>query len=87
MTSQPNKDNPSVPSGDAMTPEQIRQSTQENQDQNRPDQNQAGQQNQKRVANDGSTPGYGLTSSEENEAPERAYENGKDRIDDLGDTK
>ncbi|MDB5612946.1 MAG: hypothetical protein JWQ22_599 [Devosia sp.] len=40
MTGQPNKDNPSEPSSSAMTPEQIRQATQENQDRNRPDQNQ-----------------------------------------------
>ena len=87
MTSQPNKDNPSIPSSDAMTPEQISQATQENQDRNRPDQQQGFQQDQKRVANDSSTPGYGATNPDTKDAPKRAFENGMDRIDDLGDTK
>jgi hypothetical protein len=83
---QPSKDNPSVPSADAMTPEQIHQSTQENQDRNRPDQNQLGQQGQRRVLNDSSAPGY---ASEESDGEPRTNgsENGDDRVDDLGDGK
>lgn len=78
----PNKDNPSVPSSDAQTPEQIHKTTQENQDWNRPDQKQDGQQGQKRVLNDSSTPGYG---SEQAEGEERSNgsSNGDDRLDDL----
>lgn len=81
---QPNKDNPSIPSTETQTPDQIHQTTQENQDWNRPDQNQAGQQGQKRVINDSSSPGYG--SNETNgEKRRNGQDNGDDRIDDLGD--
>jgi hypothetical protein len=82
-----NPDNPARPTPDAPTPEQTRAAAQENQDYNRPRQNQQGQEGQKRVANDSSDPRFGLTDTEQTEAPERDYENAKDRIDDLGDTK
>jgi hypothetical protein len=83
---QPNKDNPSVPSTEAQTKEQIHRSTQENQDWNRPDQNQKGQQGQKRVLNDSSSPGFG---SDQADGMERTngQNNADDRIDDLGDSK
>ena len=83
----PNKDNPAVPSHDAMTPEQIHQITQENQDRNRPDQNQKAQQGQKRVINDSSAPGYGLTDPEDGEARKNGLDNQNDRVDNLGDSQ
>jgi hypothetical protein len=83
--SQPSKDNPSQPSTDAMTPEQIRKATQENQDRNRPDQNQSVQQGQKSVANDSSTPGYGADSSQ-SQPRQNGLDNQDDRVDDLGDS-
>ena len=84
---QPNKDNPAKPSASAISPEQIRKSTQENQDRNRPDQNQEGQKGQRRVANDSSTPGYGVTGSSESEPRKNGLENQDDRVDDLGDSR
>ncbi len=82
---QPNKDNPSQPSSDAMTPEQIQKATQENQDRNRPDQDQSIQQGQRSVANDSSTPGYGAENSG-SQPRQNGSENQNDRVDDLGDS-
>ena len=82
---QPNKDNPSQPSTDAMTPEQIRNATQENQDRNRPDQSQSVQQGHKSVANDSSTPGYGAEQSS-SQPRQNGLDNQNDRVDDLGDS-
>jgi len=80
------KDNPSRPSSDAMTPEQIRQATQENQDRNRPDQDQAIQEGHRSVANDSSTPGYGAEGNN-SEQRQNGLDNADDRVDDLGDSK
>ncbi len=84
---QANNDNPAVPSHDAMTPEQIHQTTQENQDRNRPDQNQKAQQGQKRVINDSSTPGYGITGTKEGEPRKNGLDNQNDCVDGLGDSQ
>jgi hypothetical protein len=82
-----NKDNPSVPSRDAMSPEEICRATQENQDRNRPDQQQNVQQGQKDIVNDNSDPRYSLTDKADpaKELPKREYENQTDRMDDLED--
>ncbi|MDB5612374.1 MAG: hypothetical protein JWQ22_27 [Devosia sp.] len=79
---QPNKDNPSIPSEDAMTPEQIHEVTQQNQDANRPDQDQAVQRGRKSVANDSSTPGYGAENGQ-SEPRTNGRDNQNDRVDDL----
>lgn len=81
---QPNKDNPSNPSPDAQTPEDIHRVTQENQDRNRPDQSQVAQQGQS-VANDSSAPGYGAEKSQ-SKPRTNGTENENDRVDDLGDS-
>ncbi|WP_108398070.1 hypothetical protein [Devosia submarina] len=82
---QPNKDNPSKPSADAMTPEQISKATQQNQDRNRPDQDQSAQEGQKSVANDSGTPGYGAEESK-SQPRQNGLDNQNARVDDLGDS-
>lgn len=82
---QPDKDNPSKPSKDAMTPEQIHATTQKNQDWNRPDRSQSAQEGQRSVANDSSTPGYGAANGK-SEPRTNGLENQDDRVDDLGDS-
>jgi hypothetical protein len=79
-----NDSSPVLPSTNAMTPEQISEATQENQDRNRPDQSQSVQNAHKSVANDSSTPGYGADDSQ-NEPRLNGSENQDDRVDDLGD--
>ncbi len=82
----PDDSSPVIPSKDAMTPEQISQATQENQDRNRPDQSQSVQNGHRSIANDNSTPGYGADTAQ-NEPRQNGSENQNDRADDLGDSR